>query len=39
MNAVWDSYVEGKAAAIPKSQGWAKAAKAKLDELMTEEAA
>jgi putative transposase len=34
-----DVYVEGKATAIPKWQGWAKAAKAKLDELMTEEAA
>ena len=31
--------VEGKATAIPKWQGWAKAAKKKLDELMTEEAA
>ena len=34
-----DVYVEGKATAIPKWQGWAKAAKDKLDELMTEEAA
>lgn len=34
-----DVYVEGKATAIPKWQGWAKAAKKKLDELMTEEAA
>ena len=34
-----DVYVEGKATAIPKWQCWAKAAKAKLDELMTEEAA
>ena len=34
-----DVYVEGKATAIPRWQGWAKAAKAKLDELMTEEAA
>jgi len=34
-----DVYVEGKATAIPKWQGWAKAAKEKLDELMTEEAA
>ena len=34
-----DVYVEGRATAIPKWQGWAKAAKAKLDELMTEEVA
>jgi transposase InsO family protein len=34
-----DVYVEGKATAIPKWQGWAKAAKEKLDKLMTEEAA
>ena len=34
-----DVYFEGKATSIPKWQGWAKAAKAKLDELMTEEAA
>ena len=31
-----DVYVEGKATAIPKWQGWAKAAKKKLDELITE---
>jgi hypothetical protein len=34
-----DVYVEGKATAILKWQGWAKAAKDKLDGLMTEEAA
>ena len=34
-----DVYVEGKATAIPKWQSWAKAAKEKLDKLMTEEAA
>lgn len=34
-----DVYVEGKATAIPKWQGWAKAAKDKLDQLMTQEAA
>ena len=34
-----DVYVEGKATAIATWQGWAKAAKKKLDELMTEEAA
>jgi putative transposase len=34
-----DVYVDGHAMAIPKWQGWAKAAKAKLDELMTEQAA
>jgi len=35
----YDVYVEGKAIRIPKWQGWAKAAKAKLDKMMTEEAA
>jgi putative transposase len=35
----YDVYVEGKAIGIPKWQGWAKAAKAKLDKMMTEEAA
>jgi putative transposase len=35
----YDVYVEGKPIRIPKWQGWAKAAKAKLDKLMTEEAA
>ena len=35
----YDVYVEGKTIRIPKWQGWAKAAKAKLDEMMTEEAA
>jgi hypothetical protein len=34
-----DVYVEGKSIQIPKWQGWAKAAKAKLDRLMTEQAA
>jgi len=34
-----DVYVEGKTIAIPKWQGWAKAAKEKLDKLMIEEAA
>jgi putative transposase len=34
-----DVYVEGKAIGIPKWQGWAKAARAKLDSLMGEEAA
>ncbi len=34
-----DVYVEGKVTGIPKWQGWAKAAKDKLDKLMTEEAA
>lgn len=34
-----DVYVEGKTTAIPKWQGWAKAAREKLDKLMTEEAA
>jgi len=34
-----DVYIEGKAIGIPKWQGWAKAAKAKLDKMMTEEAA
>ena len=31
--------VEGKAIGIPKWQGWAKAARAKLDQLMTEQVA
>jgi len=35
----YDVYVEGKTIRIPKWQGWAKAAKAKLDKMMTEEAA
>jgi len=34
-----DVYVEGKAIGIPKWQGWAKAAREKLDRLMSEEAA
>lgn len=34
-----DVYVEGKAIGIPKWQGWAKAARAKLDSLIGEEAA
>jgi hypothetical protein len=34
-----DVYVEGKTIRIPKWQGWAKAAKARLDEMITEEAA
>ena len=34
-----DVYVEGKSIGIPKWQGWAKAAKEKLDQLMTEEVA
>jgi transposase InsO family protein len=34
-----DVYIEGKSIQIPKWQGWAKAAKAKLDRLMTEQAA
>jgi len=34
-----DVYVDGKTIQIPKWQGWARAAKAKLDEIMTEEAA
>jgi hypothetical protein len=34
----YDVYVEGKAIGISKWQGWAKAAKAKLDKMMTEEA-
>ncbi len=34
-----DVYVEGKAIGIPKWQGWAKAARAKLEALMNEEAA
>jgi len=32
-------YVDGQAMAIPKWQGWAKAAKEKLDQWMTEEVA
>jgi len=32
-------FVEGKAIGFPKWQGWAKAAKEKLDRLMTKEAA
>jgi len=35
----YDVYVEGKTIQIPKWQGWAKAVKAKLAEMMTEEAA
>jgi hypothetical protein len=34
-----DVYVQGKAIGIPRRQGWAKAAKEKLDRLMTEDAA
>lgn len=34
-----DVYVEGKAVGIPQWQGWAKTARAKLDQLMIEEAA
>jgi putative transposase len=34
-----DVYVDGRAMAIPKWQGWAKAAKEKLDQLMSQEAA
>jgi putative transposase len=34
-----DVYVDGKAMAIPKWQGWAKAAKEKLDQLMSQEEA
>ena len=34
-----DVYVEGKSIGIPKWQGWAKAAKEELDQLMTEEVA
>lgn len=34
-----DVYIEGKAIGIPKWQGWAKSAKAKLDKMMIEEAA
>jgi len=34
-----DVYVDGRAMAIPKWQGWAKAAKEKLDQLMNQEAA
>jgi len=35
----YDVYVEGKVTVIPKWQGWAKGAKAKLDAMMAEEAA
>ena len=35
----YDVYVEGKVTVIPKWQGWAKGAKAKLDAIMTGEAA
>jgi putative transposase len=35
----YDVYVDGKTIQIPKWQGWAKAAKAKLDEMIQEEAA
>jgi hypothetical protein len=35
----YDVYVEGKVIGIPKWQGWAKAAREKLDKLMIEEAA
>ena len=35
----YDVYVQGKTMRIPKWQGWAKAAKAKLDKMMTKEAA
>ncbi|MCH8119845.1 MAG: transposase family protein [Planctomycetes bacterium] len=34
-----DVYVEGKTTQIPKWQGWAKSAKAKLDKMMIEDAA
>jgi len=34
-----DVYVDGKAMAIPKWQGWAKAAKEKLDQWRSQEAA
>jgi len=34
-----DVYVNGQAMAIPKWQGWARAAKEKMDELMSQEAA
>ena len=34
-----DVYVDGQAIAIPKWQGWAKSAKEKLDQLMSQEAA
>jgi hypothetical protein len=34
-----DVYVDGKTIRIPKWQGWAKAAKAGLDEMIKEEAA
>lgn len=35
----YDVYVDGKTIQIPKWQGWARGAKAKLDAMMTEEAA
>ena len=35
----YDVYVDGKAIRIPKWQGWAEGAKAKLDTMLTEEAA
>jgi len=35
----YDVHVEGKTIQIPKWQGWAKSAKAKLDEMITKEAA
>lgn len=35
----YDVYVEGRAVGIPKWQGWAKSAKAKLDKMIREEAA
>jgi putative transposase len=35
----YDVYVDGQAITIPKWQGWAKSAKEKLDELMSQEAA
>ena len=35
----YDVYVKGKTIRIPRCQGWAKAGKAKLDKMMTEEAA
>ena len=35
----YDVYVDGKTIQVPKWQGWARGAKAKLDAMMTEEAA
>ena len=35
----YDVYVDGQVIAIPKWQGWAKVAKEKLDQLMSQEAA